>query len=347
MVLAACGSGPGASPEPPEVSFHQFATPQQIGTGLLNGTSRDGSAVYVEETDPGFPEPGCEGLPEPVMFRQPVSAGDREPAAALPLNGTLVRGGSGNRVAVVSGCEAFFTRLVIAQETPEGLLEDPQEVVPRGVPDDFGLNPLSFSWSNDGALLLAAIQHFDAPDGDPARIVSLDPGTGQVETIFESEQGTGVFKVGQLRNGHYVISTNLVVSFKNADGSLVAAFQGKDFEIAPGLEQVAIYGLNLSVVDQDSNIPTELVEEQSGQEIIDARYSAGGEALILNRIRLDTSLTEVALVSLDDTRFTSVVLGGHYGRSHFTGDNRALVFNKFSQEPQTPDRVFLVAFETP
>lgn len=356
LILAAAGcadtsggpaGGDGNGGGGPQVDIHQFGTPQQIGTGLLDGTSRDGSAVYVEEPDPQFPEPGCEGQPESVMFRLSLEAGEREVIGGdqAPLRGTLVRGGSGNRVAVVAGCESFFNDLFVASETEDGRLTDITRVTPAGIPENFLLNPQSVSWNRDGDNLLAALQHQNAPDGDPSQVVTIDPQSGQVTRLFDAEQGTGVLRVGQLEDGTYVVSTNLVVTYLDEEGVVKAGFQGKDFEIAPDRESLVIFGRNVLLGAQGETRATEILAEEQGREVSSVQFTPDGKAIAVTRYLLEGGQVEVGVASLEDGRFTSVVTGGQYGRPHFTGDGEALVFNQFGGEPDFTSKVYLTRFE--
>ncbi len=352
LAAAACGDsgqsdddsgGPGSS----EIDFHQVGRPQEIGTGLLDGTSLDGSAVYVEEPDPQFPELGCEGQPESVMFRLPVEGGEREVVGGgeTPLKGSLVRGGSDGRVAVVVGCESFFTDLFVARESEDGRLTEVTKVTPAGIPENFLLNTSSFSWNGEGDKLLAALQHQDAPDGDPSQIVTIDPESGEVTKLFDAEQGTGVFRVGELEDGTYVVSTNLVVTYRDEKGTVKAGFQGKDFEIAPDRRSLVIFGKNIFVGTQGDTKATELVTEEAGREISSVAFSPDGSAIAFNRYVLDGGQVEVGIATIEDRKFTSVVTGGQYGRSFFTGDGRALAFNEFGSEPDFTSKVYVARFQ--
>jgi hypothetical protein len=301
----------------------------------------------VENPDPQFPEPGCEGQPESVMFRLALEGGEREVVGGdqAPLRGTLVRGGSENRVAVVAGCESFFTDLFLAGETEDGRLTDVTRLTPGGIPDDFLLNPQSVSWDRDGDNLLAALQHQNAPDGDPSQVVTIDTQSGQVTRLFDAEQGTGVFRVGQLEDGTYVVSTNLTVTYRDEQGVVKAGFQGKDFEIAPDRESLVIFGRNVFLGTQGETRATEILAEQEGREISSVHFAPDGEAIVLTRYLLEGGQVEVGVASLEDKKFTSVVTGGQYGRPYFTGDGEALVFNEFGGEPDFTSRVYLTRFE--
>lgn len=346
LLLAACApEGEGAGE--PAVDLHTFGTPRQIGTGLLTGTTPDGSAAYVEEPDPRFPEPGCEGQPEPAMFRLPLDGGERTLVGngAAPLHGRLIRGGREGRVAVVAACESFFQGLVVARESGNGAFADVTPVTPQ-VPEGWILNPGSMSWAAGGRALLASLQDVDAPDGDPPQVVSIDPGSGELTRVFDAEQGTGVLKVGQMRDGTYVVAANLVVWLRDGQGVSQAGFEGHGFEISPDLRRLAIYGKNLQVVEQGSAQATELLEELPGRRFSAGGFSPDSQAIVVTRYSEEGDHYEVGIVTLEDRRFTSVVIGDQYGRSWFAGDGRSLVFNHFGSEPDFVSDVYRVGFES-
>lgn len=349
LALAACrpevGFNPDATPSP-ATNIHMFSIPEKLGTGLLDGATPDGSALYVEEPDPAFPQPGCEGRPQSVMFRLPLDGGERTlvGSGTDPIRGRLVRGGSDNRVAVVAACESFFTDLVVAEESEDGTLSGLEQVTPQ-VPEEFLLNPSTVNWDRDGQALLGAIQHKDAPDGDPAQIVSIDPETGQVTRLFNGEQGTGVFNVGQLQNGDYVVATNLVVSFRDSGGVSKADFQGQGFQITPDRRRAVIFGRNLTLAGQDENRATELVPEKEGLEISGLEISPDGQALVFKRYSVETGQVELSVVSMQDRKLTNIVTGDQYDRPFFTGDGRALAFNWYRGEPDFETEVYVAEFE--
>ena len=345
--LSACAPAAenGGNVETPAVDVHQFETPEELGTGLIDGATPDGEALYVEEPDPTLSKPGCEGQPESVMFRVPLDGGDRTVVGedAAPLRGHLVRGGSGGRVAVIAGCESFFSRLVVATESKDGTLTDLKEVVPE-VAEGFLLNISTVNWSRDGKALLAAVQDVDAPDGDPAQIVSINPGSGRITKLFDAEQGTGVFNVGQMQNGDYVVATNLVVSFRDAKGVVKASFQGQGFEISPNRRRVAVFGRNLRMAPQGSNRASEIVPGKEGLEVSAAKFSPDGTAIVFERYSIETGQVEISLVTPADKKVTNVVTGAQYDRSFFTGDGKALAFNLYTGEPDFATKVYFTRF---
>ncbi|HEX2052229.1 MAG TPA: hypothetical protein VHJ78_00700 [Actinomycetota bacterium] len=347
LFAAGCGgAGGGDGDGPGPVDVTRFGTPREIGTGVLNGTTLDGSAAYVEEADERFPEPGCEGQPNPAMFRLPLAGGERQLVGGgdTPLHGNLVRGGSEGQVAIVAVCESFFTDLWIGRESRQGEISDLRRVTPS-VPENFLLNATTVSWSNDGSTLLGALQDVNAPDGAPAQVVTINPESGQITKLFDAEQGTGVFKVGQMKNGRYVVATNLVVSFRDEAGVVLAGFQGQGFEIAPGGEEMVVFGRNLMRVPQGGTRASQVVEQIEGREITSAHFSPDGEAVAITRLIAGGGEVEVAIVTLEDSELTSVVTAAPYGPAWFSGDGRALVFTQLGGEPDFTSRVYVTRFE--
>lgn len=348
LLLASCardeGSGTGGEATA-GVDLHRFETPREIATGLLDGMTPDGSGAYVEEPDPELSEPGCEGMPEPVMFRIPLAGGDRTVVGdqSRPLRGALLRGGSQGRVAVIAGCESFFTALFVAQESGDGTLAGVTEVTPA-IPDDFLLSPDSVSWSNDGVSLLGALRHVDGPDGEPSPVVSIDPDSGEITRLFDAEQGSGVSGVGQLENGMYVVSTDLAVTLRDSEGVVTAGFQSRRFEIAPDGRRVAVYGNDVRLVSQGSTNAELVLEAAPGREISAVRFAPSGGAVVIERSQPDGGRSELGIVTLDDRRYTSVVTGDQYGRAYFSGDGRALGFNRFGPAPDFTSTVYLTRF---
>lgn len=348
-MLAACQpqAGPDSSDEDPAVDYHMFETPEKLGTGLVDGATPDGTALYIEEPDPAFPALACEGQPGSVMFRQPLDGSDRTVVenGTEPLRGRLVRGGSGDRVAVVAACESFFTDLSIAEQAEDAALSDIKKVQPA-VPEGFLLNPSTIAWARDGRRLLAAIQDVDAPDGDPAQIVSIDPASGKITRLFEAEQGTGVFNVGQMQNGDYVVATNLVVSFRDRTGDVVASFQGHDFQISPDRRRMVVFGRTVRLATQGRSKAPVIVPEKEGMEVSLAEFSPDGQAVAFKRYALETGQVEINVLTLDDRKVTNIVTGDEYDRPVFTGDRKGLAFNLYTGEPDYLTEVYVARFET-
>jgi hypothetical protein len=314
--------------------YHVHGQPEEIGTGTLEKMSLDGSAAYVSDTDTAFPEPGCEGQPEPVLFRLPLSGGRRELLGdgKTPLRGNLVRG-PGGRVALVDQCESFFQALAVGKETPDGHLTDVKELKLARKEGEGNLAPFSFSWTPDGKSLLAAINDPEAPDGGPSRLVSINPDTGAFTELFTGEGGSGVFQFAQLEGGTYVMSSNRLVSFRDNQGRIVAGFPGNGFEIFPDNKRVAIYGETLAVATEGSKVIEALVPNRPDYEISSASVSPDGRAIAFNRYALQTSDVEILVVTVEDSKTSSVIAGTAYGRAIFSGDGKGLGFNEFVAQP--------------
>lgn len=355
LLLTACrGRSPNGPPvaavPSPAVDVHRFSAPTQIGTGFIDGASPDGSALYVESPDPAFPQPGCEGQPDPALFRLPVDGQPRKllDAQFQPLHGSLIRGGRKSAVALVEGCEGYFSRLLIGTEGREGRLVGLREVKPA-VADGDNINAGSFSWSSDGRSLLAVVDTLatvDKPEDTQSRVVSIDPATGATVTLFTTERGSGAFLVGQLQNGTYVVASMDAVSLRDASGKIKASFPGRRFELAPDLRAVAVYGLTLSVVSQSNTSAALLVQQRPGWEISSASFSPDGKAIAFDGYNLEggSSKTELSVVTVADKKVSLVAGGSEDGRPYFTGDGRALAFNRFTPEPDFTALVMLVKF---
>ena len=352
-VLVACDgqSGPGEpSPAPSDTAatldYHRFGAPREVAAGILLGMSLDGSAAYVADVDPAFPQAGCEGRPEPVLFRQPLSGEPRELLGdgTNPVKGDIVRG-SGGAVALVNVCEEFFNGLVVGKESADGRFTDlsPVQLNPSGP----GNNPaaFSFSWTPDGKSLLAAINDPEAPDGGPARLVRIDPGSGRVTRLFTGEGGTGVFQFAQLRGGSYVVAANQEVTFRDGDGNVTASFPGNGFTVLPNRESIVIYGESVFLASEDSDEARSLAGPRPGYEVSSASVSPDGEAVAFNRYALQGSENEIAVTTVDDGKTSSIVTGEGYGEPLFSGTGRALAFNFFEPGAEFSPKIMVAELE--
>jgi hypothetical protein len=348
LLLGACAVESPVVPATPSPTgeprdYHAFSSPKEVGPGFLAGMSLDGSAAYVADTDDAFPQPGCEGQPESVLFRLPLSGGARELQGdgKTPLKGNLVRGPDG-RIALVDLCEGFFQGLAVGKESPDGHLTEVKEVMLTRREGEGPPAPFSFSWTLDGSSLLAAINDPDAPDGGPSRLVSINPDTGAITELFTGEGGSGVFQFAQLEGGTYVMSSNRLVSFRDEEGGIVAGFPGNGFEIFSDNKRVAIYGETLAVATEGSKVIEALVPNRPDYEISSASVSPDGKAVSFNRYALQTSDVEIGVVTVEDSKRSSVVAGTSYGSAMFSGDGKALGFNEFVSGPDFSVRVLLV-----
>lgn len=354
VALGACSpdaSQPGATPEETPAAgtgrdYHRFAAaPQAIATGILQGMTPDGSAAYVADTDPAFPQPGCEGQPEAVLFRQPLDGGEREllRAGGGPVKGEIVRGRDG-LVALVALCEGFFTGLSVGRETPEGHIEELRTVDVQTAPGSPPA-PFSISWSPDGRSLLAAINDPEAPDGGPSRLVRIDPESGAVSTLFTGEGGSGVFQFAQLRDGSYVVSSNREVTFRDERGRIEAQFPGAGFVVFPDHERVLVYGETVAVAREGDDQARVVAPARPGREVSSASISPDGEAAVFNRYALEGSENEVSVVTIDDGTLSTLASGEGLGEPFFAGDGAAIGFNRFEPGPEFSPRVMLAELE--
>ena len=353
LVLATCaqnggrGNNEGATAGSPRTSregdYHAFSAPRPIGAGFLETMTLDGSAAYVSDTDPAFPQRGCEGQPEPVLFRQPLSGGPRELLgdAATPLKGRIVRGPDGV-VALLDVCEGFFQSLAVGKESADGRINELREVMLGQVE---GLASFSFSWTRDGKGLLAAVNDPAGPDGGPTRLIRIDPQNGAITPLFTGEGGSGVFQFAELEGGTYVLSANREVSFRRQDGSVVASFPGNGFEVFPDGKSIAVYGEAVAVAGEGSGEPRTLVQPRPDREISSAAISPDGKAVAFNRYGLQGSETEISVVTVGDGKTSVLVSGEGYGAPVFSGDGAALGFNQTASEPELSVKLMLARME--
>ncbi|MEA2844443.1 MAG: hypothetical protein QOJ69_2114, partial [Actinomycetota bacterium] len=236
MAAVACGDGSSTttttvSPTStvPVIRYDQPSTVKLVGTGFVDGASLDGSAAYVEQEDPQFPQLGCEGQPEPVLFRLPLDGGERQLLGTTEnqLHGHVIFG-HGNRIAVVGGCEGFFTDLWVGNETLDGHVNGIRRVAVGDLADGQTLATFSVSWSADGSSLLGAV---NALDGGSGRVVAIDPDSGALTTLFDAGATRGVAQVGQLADGSYVVAADGKVSIRDAQGAVKIQGAGNAFEL--------------------------------------------------------------------------------------------------------------------
>lgn len=283
----------------------------------------------MSDPDSAFPQPGCEGAPESVLFKLPLSGGERALLrnGEQPLKDLIFRGPDG-QVALVDICEGFFQGLQVGTESPDGSITDLKDVKlgldpNRGLPAAF-----SFSWSNDGKSLLAAIDDPDAPDGGPSRVVGINPQSGAVAELFSGGMGSGIFQIAQLENGLYVVSSNRVVTFHDGGGKITSTFKGNGFTLSPDRSSVVIFGEQLTTATEDDQQARLLVGQKANYEISSADISPDGTAVVFNRYDLSSGANEVALVTLGDSKFSAIASAPGIGEALFTGNGKAIAFTK-------------------
>ncbi len=348
FTLTGCGhfgSHPDSTQATAEIRYSQPSQPQQIGAGFLNGVSPDGSAAYVEEESKDFPQPGCEGQPEPVMYRLPVVGGDEKRELVRdtednPVRGQVIRG-TGSRIAVVDACEGFFSALWVGAETADGHLADLKPVTLRRNDNQPLPAPYSFSWSTDGEHLLAAVN--DPTASRAGSVVRINPATEVITRLFDSGIASGVSQVGQLDDGSYVIAGNRKVTLRDAQGAITATFDGNGFALAPDRKRIAAFDQKLLLITPGQATPVTVVPAKRDHQITSANFSPNGRAISYGHNR-DGADTEVAVVTVADRTITPITEPGPFGPSYFSGDGKALAFNRFDSEPAFVATVMLVRF---
>ena len=303
--LASCGdddspsttSTSGPSTTVPVIKYDQPSTVDLVGTGLVDGSSLDGSAVFVEEEDPRFPQLGCEGQPEPVLFRLPLAGGERELVGNGEdhLHGRVVHG-QGEKIAIVSGCESFFTALWVGTESLDGRVTDLRKV-PVQVGEGQVLAPFSISWSANGLSLLGAVNLV----GGGALVVSIDPDSGALTTVFDAQASSGVSQVGQLADGSYVLAAEFKVSIRNAEGAVTIQGAGNGFELAPDLLSVVAYGTEVLLLAPTVPRPVRMVPGKPGQQVTSASLSPDGRAVVYN-FADSAGTNEISLLTVADAQ---------------------------------------------
>jgi hypothetical protein len=355
LLLATCardgggGAGGGGagnpSPTASPIDYRRSGAPTQVGTGFLVEMSPDGSAAYVQEEDPRFPQPGCEGQPEPVMFRLPLAGGEREVLGAgkEPLNGDLVRG-KGRRVAVVSGCEGFFERLLVGTETADGRLGGLKEVPLRRSGEDPAPSPNTFAWTADGKHLLAAVNELAAAGPGKPVVLRIDPSSGVVTRLFQVSGSEGVSQAGQLEDGTYVLAGGGQVTLRDDRGAVREAFPGNGFAISPDGRRIAVFREGLVLITPGGDDPLRLTPQaEKDREVTSAAFSPDGRAIAY--VSSVNSVNTVEIVTPAEARVAEVAGPGPLGRPVFSGDGKALAFNEFGGEAAGfVARVLLVRF---
>ncbi len=325
----------------PVIKYDQPSTVKLVGTGFVDGSSLDGSAIFVEQEDPRFPQLGCEGQPEPVLFRQPLAGGERELIGSGEdhLHGQVLHG-QGDKLAIVSGCEGFFTALWVGTETLDGHVNGLRKVAVGEIGDGMTLATFSVSWSADGVSLLAVVNGLT---GGPGRVVSIDPDSGAVTPLFEVGATSGASQVGQLADGSYVVAADGKVSFRDAKGGVTGQADGNSFTLATDLKSVIAYGDEVLLMAPGAARPVRLVPGVPGKQVTSAVASPDGRAVVYNFSDVNGT-NEVLLLTVADTHMYKLAGPGPLGRVFFTGDGTAVVFNQFRPPPDFVPDVGVVRF---
>lgn len=349
LLPTACARGDvttgDSRPTTQPVDYHRPGEAVEAGTGSLAEMSLDGAAAYVEETDPRFSVPGCEGQSEPVMFRLPLSGGTREVLGAgkEPLNGAIVRG-KRRRVAVVSSCEEFFSGLLVGAETADGHLTDLREVTLQRGDDEPPPSPNTFAWSLDGRHVLTAVNEATA-EKNPVPLMRIDPSTGATSRVFDVPDTVGITQVDQLADGTYVLAGDKV-TLRNGAGAVTDTFDGNGFALSPDRRRIAVFGRALALVTPGGPEPATLVPPESDRQITSATFSPDGRA-IAYLSRADDNTSTVSIVTPADARVTKIAGPGPLSQPLFSGDGKHLAFNEYGGDAlHFVAKLRLVSFDT-
>jgi hypothetical protein len=337
---AAAGGDPGG------VDYGHPSEPQVLGTGDLDAVTPDGTAVIVSDVDDRFSQPGCEGLPSPVLFRVPLDGGEREPLRGddgQPIQGHgefWFLGAPGARVALLDDCEEYLGGILVAREATDGRLDQVVEVPEEADRWPQGVSAGTIAWSTSGSALLAAGPPAGEvgnpnPDGDP--VIRIEVPSGTIQELFRSPEA--VFQIGQLPDGRLVYATDHNVRIRNEDGGTAAEFSGNGFAIGPdGTLAVLNPGVTLVSPSGEARV---LVEPSEGTTIWQAEWSPGGDALAYLSDVLEVVTLDGHVTGLGPAR---PIVRGSPGGSAFSPDGRLLAFNRPGSQPDAENEVVVVRF---
>lgn len=325
-------TGPTATGAPPTTtsapSYRQFGAAVSVTRGFVVGASPDGSAVYVERLDDRLSQLGCEGEPEPVIFRVPLGGGEAAPvlAGGKPVRGQVVRGPD-RRVALVVSCEGFLQTVRTGSETADGHLADLNEVPIESTDELEG-----FTWSADGQRLLAAQNDFLA---GVVRAVALDPRTGAVSTLFELPQATFATAVARLADGSYAVAADGQVSLRSSSGAVLMSTTGFGFAVSPDRSRAMAFGPGLALLVPGGTEPRVFGTTAEGGTVLDASFSPDGRAVAFTVTSAAADVLRV-LTLADGLVADAPAQAGRVVRPTFTGDGRSLVFSLVASGPAEP-----------
>lgn|GEM_PF-2784363 len=322
-------SEPDTDPTPTRttIDYDRFGAPRPLTHGYLGRSSPDGSALFVEAVDPVLSKPGCEGQPEPIMFRVPTDGAARQPVlvGGATIRGDVVRGPVG-LVAVVKACEELVSDVWVGTEAADGTLRD---LTP--VPLDQEQGALAgFGWSADGTHLLAGRN--DPTQATPAVVVAIDPATGATTDLFPLDglEAKAVTRVVELIDGTFVVAGYGEVVLRDATGASLARAKGVGFAVGSGAS-FAVYGDGMIVLV--GGIPHTIVHHKDGIVLGTAAFSPNGEAVVYTAG--PTGVEAVVVTDLADAGTTVIGPPGRYLRAIFTGD-RAIACNRQTDPDADP-----------
>jgi hypothetical protein len=317
------------------VDYGRPSMPREAGTGLLEGASLDGSALYVSAVDATLSQRGCGGQPEPVLFRVPLAGGARQAVGAPgePVRGTILRGAD-RRVALVAGCEEFLSAVRLGTETPDGQLHDLRRLDLGQLGSAAGL-----AWSGDGRSLVAVARSL-SPSGQ-ATLQRVDPGTGAATPLF-TVPGP-VTQVGELADGTLVVAGAGRVTLRDAKGAVAETHEGVGFTVAPDRRRLAVWGKALRLVTPGQPATTLATVASPTDLLGPVSFSPDGGAVAF--VTGMQASGQVAVVTLADAKVATVPGTGRFVRAVFTGDGRAVAFSRLASRPADEATVLVVRFE--
>jgi hypothetical protein len=321
------------TPGPPsrgggEVDYHQPEQPVEVGSGLLQAASRDGSALYVTAAAGAAT---CGGQASSALYRLAIQGGQREAlgSPAPPVAGSLLRGKDG--AVAVAGCQS----VQVGVETADGHLHDLHPL-----PTDAG-SLVALGWSSEGRSVLAATPAASA-SGRPS-LVRIDVSSGGLTPLFTL--AGPVTQAAQLADGAYAVAGDGKVTIYDGNGSVRAVSDGDGFVLAPDGRRLVLWGKALQLLTVGQPEATVLLSAPTGQALGPADFSPDGRAVAF--VTTTPGAGAVSVVTLADGRVTgfSAAPGAH-PRVLFGSDGSLVAFNLAARGAVGEPTVFAVRFGT-
>jgi hypothetical protein len=200
--------------------------PRNVGSGLVVGWAPDGKSVLALAVDKKLSQEGCEGLPEPVLFLQPIDGGKRKAATNdVTLNGTIVR--NGDKLMMIQGCEGYIRSIEPIAQSPDGTINATGATFPRSalaeVLELFGGADIS----PDGTQMLMT---GPGTEENSTRAVQVDLSSGNLTDI--GKQAHVGAKVAWASADRVVVTDGTTVDVIAKDGSVERSYQATDFDLS-------------------------------------------------------------------------------------------------------------------
>lgn len=242
-------SEPDGAPTDPDGPLRPVGEPIERGPGHVVGVDPAGQFLYVAEQDPAG-DPGCEGLPAPVLLVEPIEGGERRdvlpPGTGSTAGGFEVRFGPEGEIAILTQCEGFGATIVTGTLAADGTLSEPTELE---IPDlDLGRDVdgiLDFEFRS--ARTLVAVTRTIAGDGTEHRhLYEFPVGPSEVTDLGQDD----VLHLDVTADGR--IATASSDGSIRFDGEIVAEAPGTvDFAISPDGDRLYVAGGSGGVVAVD------------------------------------------------------------------------------------------------